>query len=210
LKPAGGRDGYSVPAKGGAAEKICEDCNPWDFSPDSKLVVYGAGYAERVRSLGVMDLATRQKTKLAAHATHTLVAASFSPDNHWVAFAEEASSRTIRVVVAPFQFGTETPESQWIPVTDDRTENTIPRWSPDGNLVYYFSDRDGFRCIWARRLAAGTKKPSGDPIAVYHSHTTRLSLRNENYGTLALAMSRDKLAFTMNEQTGNIWMMQPK
>jgi eukaryotic-like serine/threonine-protein kinase len=76
-------------------------------------------------------------------------------------------------------------------------------------IWYYFSDRDGFRCIWARRLAAGTKKPAGDPIAVYHSHTTRLSLRNENFGTLALAISRDKLAFTMNEQTGNIWMMRP-
>lgn len=32
-------------------------------------------------------------------------------------------------------------------------------WAPDANLVYFLSDRDGFRCIWAQRLEPGAKRP---------------------------------------------------
>jgi hypothetical protein len=45
-----------------------------------------------------------------------------------------------------------------------------PAWSPDGNLLYFFSDSDGSRCIWARRLDPKTKKPVGTPFAVLHLH----------------------------------------
>ena len=53
-----------------------------------------------------------------------------------------------------------------------------PRWSPDGNLLYYISEADGFRCIRARRLDPATKRPIGQPLDVYHSHSARRSLMN--------------------------------
>jgi Tol biopolymer transport system component len=30
-------------------------------------------------------------------------------------------------------------------------------WSADGNTIYFLSDRDGFRGMWARNLNAKTK-----------------------------------------------------
>ena len=56
-----------------------------------------------------------------------------------------------------------------------------PIWSPDGNLLYFLSERDGFRCIWGQKLDPASKRPlgapfrcttrmiPGDPSGMYHS-----------------------------------------
>jgi len=95
---------------------------------------------------------------------------------------------------------------EWISITEGDSWEDKPRWSPDGNLLYFTSERDGFRCIWARRLDPSTKRPRGAPFAVFHSHTARLNLMNVGLGPLELAVARDKLVFNMAERTGNIWM----
>ena len=81
-------------------------------------------------------------------------------------------------------------------------------WSPDGNLFYTDSWRDGHLCIWARRLHPATRQPVGEPFAVFHSHSTRLSLSNQIEITLGVGGKR--LVFGMGERTGNIWMAEWK
>ena len=79
-------------------------------------------------------------------------------------------------------------------------------WSPDGNLIYAFSDLDGYVCIWAQRLDPVTKRPVGAPIAVFHSHNARLSLSNQPENSVGI--SHDKIVFNMGERTGTIWMAE--
>jgi hypothetical protein len=81
-------------------------------------------------------------------------------------------------------------------------------WSPDGNLLYVASSRDGHDCIWARRLHPVTKRPVGEPFAVFHSHSARLAFSNQIETTLAVG--NNKLVFGMGERTGNIWMAEWK
>jgi hypothetical protein len=81
-------------------------------------------------------------------------------------------------------------------------------WSPDGNLFYGLSSRDGYRCIWAQHLDPATKRPVGAPFAVFHSHNARLSLSNQT--EMSLGMGRDQIVFNMGERTGNIWMAEWK
>jgi hypothetical protein len=71
-------------------------------------------------------------------------------------------------------------------------------------MIYYVSDRDGFVCIWARRLDPATKKPADEPRAVVHFHNRHLSLGSV-YG-LELSVAKDKLVFNLNEASGNIWL----
>ena len=85
-----------------------------------------------------------------------------------------------------------------------------PRWSPDGTLLYYVSEADGFRCIRARRLDPATKRPIGQPFDVYHSHSARRSLMNAWFAWLEISVSPDKLFFNLGEPTGNIWMAEWK
>ena len=82
-------------------------------------------------------------------------------------------------------------------------------WSPDGNLLYYQSEREGYRCIFARRLDPGTKRPVGLPFPIYHAHQARLSLSLISSGDVGLSVDRDKVVFSQGETTGNIWMAQP-
>jgi len=81
-------------------------------------------------------------------------------------------------------------------------------WSPDGNLVYLNSWRDGHECIWALRLRPGTKRPIGEPFAVFHSHGARIAISNQI--EQAMAVGGNRLVFSMGERTGNIWMAEWK
>jgi dipeptidyl aminopeptidase/acylaminoacyl peptidase len=82
-------------------------------------------------------------------------------------------------------------------------------WSPDGNLLYFVSDRDGFRCIWAQWLEAETKQPVGRPFVVYHFHQTSRRIHH-NAGRVGLAVARDKIVVALEELRGNIWMLGPR
>lgn len=44
-------------------------------------------------------------------------------------------------------------------VTDNRSFNLFPRWSPDGNAIAYTSYRTGVPVIYVRSLSAGTERP---------------------------------------------------
>jgi serine/threonine protein kinase/Tol biopolymer transport system component len=130
-----------------------------------------------------------------------------SPDNQWLLFLTDIDGKH-RVHAAPFREGTMLGPEDWFVLTNSATFEDKPSWSPDGTRVYYTSDRDGFRCIWAQRLDAKTKRPIGPQIPVYHSHSALLSLRNLPGVDLDIAVARDKLVFNMAETTGNLWQAQ--
>ena len=74
---------------------------------------------------------------------------------------------------------------------------------PDGNLLYFFSERDGFPCIWAQRVEPLTKHPLGDMFPVYHLHHARRSVRSlDNLGVARLSTAPGKLVFSMGDVHG--------
>jgi hypothetical protein len=109
------------------------------------------------------------------------------------------------VRIAPLRNGVAAEESEWIEVTDGSGLDASPWWSPDGGLLYFFSRRDGFECLWAQRLDPATKKPVGPAFDVYHFHGAR---RVVNTSTVGPALSANKLVFSMGELSGNIWMAE--
>jgi eukaryotic-like serine/threonine-protein kinase len=75
--------------------------------------------------------------------------------------------------------------------------------------MYFRSQRDGSRCIWALRLDSGTKRAAGAPLLVYHFHSARQSLTNLPSGTGTTALgARDKIGYISIERTGNIRMIK--
>lgn len=184
----------------GAQEIISECPSPGGWSSDGKrLLCVGAEPAR----ISVIDLRSRQKMPLLNHSTWTLWQPYFSPDDRWVVFNATLAGRS-RIFIAPVRSRGLTPESDWIAITDGVWDD-IPRWSPDGNSVYFMSERDGYRCIWAQRLDA-SKQPSGAAVPIFHAHEARRSLLNIQAGNLQMSVARDKIVFNMSEQSGNIWM----
>jgi Tol biopolymer transport system component len=193
-----------VPASGGAVETICRGCGIIkSWTRDGKIGFLG----DKDGRFRRIELDSVRFTEWLAHPTYRLYNPRLSPDERWLAFTAAGTGRS-RIYVAPFHAEGQMPEDQWIAVTDGQTFDDKPCWSPDGNLLYHTSDRDGFRCIWAQRLHPTTKRPLGTPLAVYHSHSARRSLRNMENALLDICVAADRLVFSMGERAGNIWMAE--
>jgi len=193
----------------GAPDKICDNCGTvYDWSPDSRKILSVVGRPGETRYLRLFDLPTAEWTVLAQHPKDLLAGARLSPDGQWASFVETTAPTRRRIFVVPATAKTAVPPNQWIPITDGQRLDREPRWSPDGKLLYFLSERDGFRCFWAQPLDPATKLPAGASFAVQHFHRTRFSIRYQDTGTVGLGISRDKIVFAMSETTGNIWMVQ--
>jgi TolB protein len=201
----GKREAYSVAARGGEAEKICDDCGTWDVSRDGMRILYWYSTAKPVVSIGLFHSPTGQKVELIRHPEYSLYQPHFSPDQRWVAFLAKTGQDRSRIYLVPFRSTIRSAISEWIPVTDGDNIDDKPRWSPDGNLIYFTSERDGFRCIWAQHLNADSKWPEGEPFNVYHFHASRRSLRNVALGPLEISVAQNALIFNLSEINGNIW-----
>jgi Tol biopolymer transport system component len=205
---------HQLATRGGVPERLCEDCGrPWEWSPDGSKILYliEEGRRNANVALGLLDVVTRQKTDYIVSPGYSIARVRFSPDGRWISFTAVNAGGT-HLVVAPYRPDSPPREDAWIPITEHRPFNQDKtRWSPDGQMLYYVSDVDGFRCIWAQRLDRLTKRPVGDPLQVHHSHNVRRSLMNVRVPLFfELSLTSDKLFFNMGETTGNVWMAEWK
>jgi Tol biopolymer transport system component/predicted Ser/Thr protein kinase len=205
LREGGHHDFYVIPAAGGVAEKVCEACGrPQHWSPDGKLLIYHTPE----NTVEALELASGKKTKILIPGQHSPFQETFAADGRWLSFLLRSGPERTQIFVAPFNGEAPIPEKEWIPVTDGRGAEDKPRWSPDGKILYFVSERDGFRCVWAQRLERTTRQPAGPAFPVYHAHSARRSLQRLALGGLELSVARDKIAFNLVERTGNIWLAQ--
>lgn len=199
----------SIPSAGGAAERLCDRCGTvMGASSDGREVLYEPVENEDVL---VYDANRRATAKFALRASPDLILSSarFSRDGKWVAFhALRNAANSAQIWIAPIGSHPPVSQSDWIPVTDGAKLERDPAWSADGRFLYFVSERDGFRCIWARPLNPVTKQPSGEAFAVRHFHSARFSLRHvRSQGYLTgLTAAEGALVFSMGELKGNVWL----
>jgi Tol biopolymer transport system component len=151
----------------------------------------------------VLDLAGLKAPLLRSSDT-ALYSSSVSRDGRWLALITRTPPNDHRIMVVPLRGRSAAARSEWITVTEPSVWVDKPRWSPNGNLIYYVSDRDGLVCIWASRLDPATKHPRGPPKAVLHFHASYHSI--ESVYRLELSVADDKLVFNVAETGGNIWL----
>ena len=197
---------YAVPSSGGVPEKLCTDCGfsfLEDWSQDNTRLLYETGNPSEVF---VFDLRSGEKIRVLQRPPNNLWESRFSPDDRWISVLEvlESEGRT-RIWVAPFRDGLSPRTDEWVSVTSGDHWDDKPQWSPDGNLMYFTSQRDGFHCLWAQRLRPETKEPRGPVFLVQHFHSARLSMPNTGFAALEMAVTRDKVFINLGELSGNIW-----
>ena len=195
LRP-GGQHGLPEP---GTPEKVCEKCGSLsDLSPDGRKLLY-------YNPAMLFDISSRAK-KTVLFGPGVVLDPRFSPDQRWVAFHRLDGAPRRQILVAPLE---PTPPEQWIAITEGDAMDRYPTWSADGNLLYWVSERDGFRCLAARRLHPATKKPVGAMFYVQHLHSARRSMMYlPSVAAARPSVARDKILFTLTERTGNIWMTE--
>jgi len=211
---------YELPLDSAIPQTVLEESpgGLWDESPDGHWLIthrqkqaatpLGVSYDDNnpVRdTLALVDRNTRQVRPFLSDPDSNLYQAHFSHDGAWVTFL--ANRNHSRIYVAPFS-AQEVPIKNWIPITNGSTWDDKPNFSFDDRLIYFTSDRDGFRCIWAQRLTSDMH-PSDSPFEVYHFHSRRRSLANLPIGLMNLAAGPGVLVFNQGEYTGNLWLHEP-
>jgi Tol biopolymer transport system component len=201
---------YAAPVSGGSPRMILGGANfmIWDWSLDNSRLLFNSA-DRQVHSLDPQS--GRDKLFLNKPGI-SLFQAKFSPDDQWIAvegvYAGEGGWQS-QILLVPLESGPPARPDRWIALDhhpngwDDK-----PRWSPNGNLIYFISGRDGHLCLWAQRLANRTKELVGTPFAVYHFHNARLSMANLDTAILEIGVAKDKIIIGLGGLTGNIWSMK--
>jgi eukaryotic-like serine/threonine-protein kinase len=126
---------------------------------------------------------------------------SLSPDQNWIALVTgEKGKKKLSSYVIRLGGGLAT-RQEWIPITEEQYEFSL-HWSPDGNLLYFLHQRDGFRCLWAQPLHPATKELVQPAFVVQHFHSSQ----HYPFSGSWMAVADNRIALTLSESRSNIWM----
>ncbi len=199
---------YVIPAEGGLPRKVCGSCGrPVDWSPDRSKLFYDYGGPQR-REIHVLDVASGRSTLLYKDPERGLMMPRLSPDGRSVVFTVLLTGRARRMFIAPYT-GQEVPAREWKVLVEGTDLDRQPFWAPSGQLVYFLSDRDGYRCIWAQPVDQATRQPAGAPFAAHHLHQIRYNL--EPIGDVAavgLSMAGGYFFYAAFELQSNVWLAE--
>ncbi|MFN0172155.1 MAG: protein kinase domain-containing protein [Bryobacteraceae bacterium] len=198
---------FVAPLGEGPVQLACQDCGGalvYDWTRDSaRLLVDYHPASAPYRGVAIVNPEAGARQPLLLDPQNPVTQARLSPDGRHVVFVMRMQSGRSQIHLAPFREGL-VPRSEWVPVTDGKTWDTSPQWSPGGTLIYYMSNRDSSRCAWAQKLDGGFK-PEGVPFVVYHFHSARRSPALTGFNGLDLFVSRNRLLISLGEITGSIW-----
>ena len=101
-------------------------------SPDGKRLAY----TDLNRDLWIMELASQKQVKVSTNREGISGSMAWSPDSQWLAYAQTASNTFSQLFAYEFNTG------KRIALTTDKANSSNPQWSPDGNWIYFLSDRN--------------------------------------------------------------------
>ncbi len=203
----GDRAIFATPFAGGAAVQLCADCGAPDaWAADGKLLLFDQRKSVRL-FVGLLRVETRAPSEYMVDSQLGLRVSSISDDGKWIAFAALRSDVDFDMYIAPFSQDRPPPRPEWISIPHSPKAHPNPCWSPDGNMLYFSSEQDGYACIWAARLDPATKQPRGEPFAVQHFHAGSLRMVAPSLSE-PIALAFDKIVLSLENRSGGLWMLK--
>ncbi len=125
----------SIPSNGqGSQKQITKDGNLLRHqgvpSTDGKWIAYD----DLENNMFILDIATGLSKKISTN-QEGIGGFTWSPDNKWLAFVQVAANSMAQIKIYNVDNGT------LFDLTTDRANSLNPRWSPDGEFLYFLSDR---------------------------------------------------------------------
>jgi serine/threonine protein kinase len=184
--------------------KLCTGCgNPTGWFGDSEMFFYSTSAPSKIMVMNVEAKASR----IALDAEPSSIAnPDWSPANQYLLFTASPDGSRKQVFAVHFPKATGQPVGQWFPITSGSEWSDRPRWSADGKLVFYLSNRDGSYCIWGQHFDPVVGQVRDSPFAVMHFHNPRLSPGTVRSSSFAMAVSGDSIFLNLGEETESIWV----
>lgn len=205
-------DLYSISTAGGAPRLVCRACGwPKGFSSDGSRVLTQTGFLTHgLDRIALVELSTGKVTDVLKDPQHNLWHPYYSWDDKWMTFMLQAGTdhQHDHLYITPVENFVPAGPERWIQLTSGDHHDDKPQLSPDGNTIYFTSNRDGFMCMWAMRLDPKTKRPAGAPFAIEHFHgSQRIHSGISTAEDLELDISKDKIVTSLDEVHSDVWMM---
>jgi dipeptidyl aminopeptidase/acylaminoacyl peptidase len=140
--------------------------------------------------------------KIISDSANAVFQPHFSPNGRWIIFNDVANSLSLEstLYVVPTSGG------PWTRISDSKQFDDKPRWSPDGRTIYFVSRRRGFFNVWGIHFDPEAGKTVGEPFQVSNFESPRLMVPRW-IPPVGLSLTQDKLALTMSEESGGIWIL---
>ena len=211
---------YTVSTMGGPSRRICQDCasvGPKGFSSDGSWVLAQEFmYDTNLDRIQLINIDSGEVKVVLSHPNHALWHPYFSWDDRWMTFKMQLdpqganrTARHFRIYITPVEDFVPAGEGRWIALTGGEYGDDKPQLSPDGNTLYFTSDRDHYNCFWAQRLNPKTKHPEGAPFAIQHLHYQPTIPSGVNpLFSMELNVTRAKIVTNLEESQSDIWMTQ--
>jgi len=134
----------------------------------------------------------------------SLWGARYSPDGRWLCFNAHGAKGNSIIGVAS---ATGPPDRPWLRVTDGQDWADKPRWSPDGRMLYYISSaEEGIYNLHRVGFDPQTGRTVGAPIQITSFDSPARTI-SPDLGTGELGVALGRLALTILEASGSIWMI---
>jgi Tol biopolymer transport system component len=196
----GARVSFVAPLDDPVGRELCRDCSVVDFFTDREhALVYRR---PRLVRLNIAD--GSEEPFLEMEVGWTLIDADLSRDDRWLAIQVGHSDGSVTIHAVPVH-GDPPEAGAWVQIAADAFWNGSPRWSADGNVLYFLSERDDRMCIWGQRFDPGNKAPVGDPFPVAHAHAAGMMMLPYAKNMWTLDIGHDRLVFNAGEMTGDVY-----
>jgi serine/threonine protein kinase/Tol biopolymer transport system component len=202
-----GRDG-GVPSiftaiRGEPARRICTGCgNPTGWFGEDQAVLYREGMPSKIK---IVDLRTGETRIVLEARDYSLSEATWSPETQYLLFTASRDGNTNQVFAVLLPKSTRSATGEWIPITSASEFSDRPRWSGDGNTIFYLSNRDGFSCVWGQHFDTESRRVTSRPFAVMHYHNPRFSPGAVGKSSFNLSVSGDSVYLNVGEINTSIW-----
>ena len=190
-------------AASNSTRKICDDCGrPLEWMPGGERILTAGSTTARVE---IWDTVHGEHHPLLPALQHAIESATVSPDGRWIAVAAGGAPEGCpNTFIVPMELATAPSCKDWIALNGVSPAWGL-RWSPAGDLLYFFSARDGRRCVWAQRLAMPSCRQTGEPFAVQHFHRYQPS----PWAGSGIAPAPDgRLAVWFQDAQSSIWLAE--
>jgi Tol biopolymer transport system component len=187
----------------GPVRRLCRGCStPTGWFDADRTFFYRDGLPSAIK---MADPRTGEMQVVLQEDGAALSDASWSPANELMLFTETKGDRK-RMFAVHLPHSTAKVEGRWIPIPDKGVSVEHPRWSGDGQTIFYISNTDGFSCIYGQAFSPRNDEPVGSPFAVAHIHNQRASIDNVFPRARNLSVDGDSIYFNLGEQSSTIWI----
>jgi serine/threonine protein kinase len=181
---------------------------PFGWSADGLSVIAASGRYRPGMAIALVPLSGAPKAEttpkiVTDSAEFGLWNASMSPKGRWICFNATKAGRS-KIVVVDVENSDE--NSEWIEITDGTFLDDKPRWSLDGRLLYFVSDRGGLLNVWAVGVDPATGARDGDPFQVTHFQGPGLQL--PSLEGLEIGVGGGALSIPVANPSGGIWVLE--